>query len=259
MTVILRRVDAKLTNERTTIEAVNLGQSATEGERVSRSSKQRIDGHAERKERVIMPEPGIIQNLSAVGTAFTASLVECVEALTIVLAVSSVSGRRSGLLGAGCGVVLLAAIVALAGGALVGVPLNDLHVVVGVVLLVFGFSWLRKAVLRTAGIKALRDEAAIYIRQIDEMRSKLHAGLGDGPNLLAMTAALKAVLLTTYWSVGAAADWCGSGMIEAREFFQESTLVRLADTRLPDFREISPTAIYSGPNILVRDHRVRTA
>jgi hypothetical protein len=48
---------------------------------------------------------------------------------------------------------------------------------------VFGFSWLRKAVLRTAGIKALRDEAAIYIRQIDEMRSKLHAGLGDGLNV----------------------------------------------------------------------------
>jgi hypothetical protein len=84
MTVILRRVDAKLTNERTTIEAVNLGQSPTEGERVSRSSKQRIDGHAERKERAIMPEPGIIQTLSAVGTAFTASLVECVEALTTI-------------------------------------------------------------------------------------------------------------------------------------------------------------------------------
>ena len=59
-----------------------------------------------------MLEPGLIQNAAAVGAAFAASLVECVEALTIVLAVSSVSGWRSGLLGAACGAVSLAAIVA---------------------------------------------------------------------------------------------------------------------------------------------------
>jgi uncharacterized membrane protein len=112
-----------------------------------------------------MIEPGLIQNAAAVGAAFAASLVECVEALTIVLVVSSVSGWRSGLLGAACGAVLLAAMVALAGGAFIRVPLNDLHVLVGVVLLVFGLSWLRKAVLRTAGIKAQRDEAATYSKQ----------------------------------------------------------------------------------------------
>jgi uncharacterized membrane protein len=142
-----------------------------------------------------MIEPGLIQNAAAVGAAFAASLVECVEALTIVLAVSSVSGWRSGLLGAACGGVLLAATVALAGGALVRVPLNDLHVLVGVVLLVFGLSWLRKAVLRTAGMKAQRDEGAIYIRQIDELRSKPHPGFGDGLDFLAMTAAFKAVVI----------------------------------------------------------------
>src|SRR5712671_6522936 len=120
-----------------------------------------------------MLEPGLIQNAAVVGTAFAASLVECVEALTIVLAVSSVSGWRSGLLGAASGALFLAAMLALAGGALVRVPLNDLHIVVGVVLL-FGFSWLRKAVLRAAGIKAQRDEAAIYNRQIDEMRSNMN-------------------------------------------------------------------------------------
>lgn len=142
-----------------------------------------------------MLEPGLIQNTAAVGTAFAASLVECVEALTIVLAVSSVSGWRSGLLGAACGAALLAATVALAGGALVRVPLNDLHVLVGVVLLAFGLSWLRKAVLRTAGMKAQRDEAAIYNQQIDEMRSNLHASFGEGLDLLAMTAAFKAVVI----------------------------------------------------------------
>jgi uncharacterized membrane protein len=112
-----------------------------------------------------------------------------------VLAVSSVSGWRSGLLGAACGAVLLAATVALAGGALVRVPLNDLHILVGVALLVFGFSWLRKAVLRTAGMKALRNETATYSKQIDEMQSTLRAGFGDGLNLLAMIAAFKAVVI----------------------------------------------------------------
>jgi uncharacterized membrane protein len=142
-----------------------------------------------------MLEPGLIQNAAVVGAAFAASLVECVEALTIVLAVSSVSGWRSGLLGASCGAMLLAATVALAGGALVRVPLNDLHVFLGVVLLVFGVSWLRKAVLRTAGVKARRDEAAIYSQQLDAMRSNLHAGFGDGLDLIAMTAAFKAVVI----------------------------------------------------------------
>ena len=142
-----------------------------------------------------MFEPALIQNAAAVGAAFSASLVECVEALTIVLAVSSVSGWRSGLLGAACGALLLSATVALAGSALVRVPLNDLHVLVGVILLVFGLSWLRKAVLRTAGMKAQRDEAAIYSEQIKAMRSSLHAGSVDSLNVLAMTAAFKAVVI----------------------------------------------------------------
>jgi uncharacterized membrane protein len=142
-----------------------------------------------------MFDTGLVQNSAAIGAAFAASLVECVEALTIVLAVSSVSGWRSGLLGAASGAVLLVAMVTLAGGALVRVPLNDLHVLVGVVLLVFGLSWLRKAVLRTAGMKAGRDEAAIYNRQIDEMQSSIDPGFVHTLDLLAMTAAFKAVVI----------------------------------------------------------------
>ena len=142
-----------------------------------------------------MLEPGLIQNAAVVGTAFAASLVECVEALTIVLAVSSVSGWRSGLLGAASGAVFLAAMITLAGGALVRVPLDDLHIVIGVVLLLFGLSWLRKAVLRAAGLKAKHDEAAIYDRQIDEMRSNLRAGSADRLDYLAMIAAFKAVVI----------------------------------------------------------------
>jgi Ca2+/H+ antiporter, TMEM165/GDT1 family len=142
-----------------------------------------------------MLEPGLIQSAAAVGSAFAASLVECVEALTIVLAVSSVSGWRSGLLGASCGAVTLAAIVAVAGTTLVHVPLDALHIVVGLVLLAFGFSWLRKATLRTAGVKALRDEAAIYTRQIDEMRSNIRSGFGNGLDIIAVTASFKAVVI----------------------------------------------------------------
>ena len=142
-----------------------------------------------------MLEPGLIQNAAAVGTAFAASLVECVEALTIVLAVSSVSGWRSGRLGAASGAFCLAAMLALAGGALVRVPLNDLHIVVGVVLLLFGLSWLRKAVLRAAGLKAKHDEAAIYTRQIDEMRSNVRAGSADRLDPIAIIASFKAVVI----------------------------------------------------------------
>jgi uncharacterized membrane protein len=106
-----------------------------------------------------------------------------------------VSGWRSGLIGAACGAAALATIVAVAGGALVHVPLDALHIIVGVVLLLFGLSWLRKALLRTAGIKALRDEAAIYVRQVDQMRSNVRSRSGDGLDLLAMTASFKAVVI----------------------------------------------------------------
>lgn len=68
-----------------------------------------------------MFEPGVIQNAAAVGAAFSASLVECVEALTIVLAVGSVSGWRSSLLGVASGALLLSVTVALAGSTLVRV------------------------------------------------------------------------------------------------------------------------------------------
>ena len=142
-----------------------------------------------------MLEPGLIQSAAAVGSAFAASLVECVEALTIVLAVSSVSGWRSGLLGASCGAVALVGIVAIAGSALVHVPLDALHIVVGLVLLAFGLSWLRKATLRTAGIKTLRDEAAIYTRQIDQMLSNTQSSFGNRLDLLAVTASFKAVVI----------------------------------------------------------------
>jgi len=97
--------------------------------------------------------------------AFLASLVEFVEALTIVLAVGTTRGWRSALIGAGAGVVFLTGLTLALGPALQRIPLTALQLVVGVLLLLFGVRWLRKAILRAGGVIALHDEAAIYAKQ----------------------------------------------------------------------------------------------
>ena len=104
-------------------------------------------------------------------SSFLASAVEMVEALTIVLAAGITLGWRSSLAGVGAAVVVLAAVVAALGPALTVVPLNDLRLVVGSLLLVFGLQWLRKAILRASGLKALHDEDAIFAETVAEARS----------------------------------------------------------------------------------------
>src|ERR1700712_2735950 len=92
------------------------------------------------------------------------------------------------------GLVVLGAIVALLGPALSAVPLEGLRLVVGGVLLVFGLQWLRKAILRAAGMKALHDEDAIYEQELAAARA---AGAGT-PDALApytFTISFKGVLL----------------------------------------------------------------
>src|SRR3954468_11561196 len=89
---------------------------------------------------------------SAVIAAFLGSLVECVEAVTIVLAVGTVRGWRDALLGAAGGLAVLTTLVVGLGPALAVILLTVLQLVIGVLLLLFGLSWLRKAVLRAAGI-----------------------------------------------------------------------------------------------------------
>jgi uncharacterized membrane protein len=106
--------------------------------------------------------------------SFLAALVEFVEALTIVLAVGLTRGWRSSLLGAAAGVILLAVLVACFGPALKTIPLHSLQVVVGILLLLFGMRWLRKAILRSAGIIGLHDEVAAYARETGRLRSQGH-------------------------------------------------------------------------------------
>src|SRR5689334_23916306 len=97
-----------------------------------------------------------------VGAAFLACAVEMVEALTIVLAVGVTRGWRSALVGTATALIALAIVVAALGPALAHIPIDSLRVVVGVLLSIFGLQWLRKAILRASGFKALHDEAAIY-------------------------------------------------------------------------------------------------
>jgi uncharacterized membrane protein len=120
--------------------------------------------------------------LSAALPAFLASLVEFVEALTIVLAVGTTRGWRSAALGALAGAALLAVLVLAFGPALARVPLDLLRCVVGIMLLFFGLRWLRKAVLRYAGAIPPHDEAKIYARSVAGLRGGAPA---PGPGLRA--------------------------------------------------------------------------
>jgi len=128
--------------------------------------------------------------VTAVSAAFLGSLVEAVEALTIVLAVASVRGWRPAALGAAAGLGLLALIVAALGPLLDHVPLHFLQLMIGVLLLLFGMRWLRKAILRAAGIIPLHDEEAAYAAGTAELRE--HRTRLDW---LAGLASFKAVLL----------------------------------------------------------------
>ncbi len=127
---------------------------------------------------------------------FAACVVESVEALTIVLAVGLTRGWRSTLRGVAAGLLVLAVIVAALGPALTVIPIDALRLVVGGLLLVFGLGWLRKAILRASGFKALHDEDAIYARQ---RRAAEEAGVHDGRGVIgdayAFTLAFKGVLL----------------------------------------------------------------
>ncbi len=106
-----------------------------------------------------------------VAAVFLACTVEAVEALTIVLAVGATRDWRSALYGVGLAVCALAVLVAVLGTGVTSLPLNVLRAVVGGLLLVFGLQWLRKAMLRASGLKALHDEDAAFAAQTAAARA----------------------------------------------------------------------------------------
>jgi uncharacterized membrane protein len=135
-----------------------------------------------------------VSALLLVAATFLASAVEAVEALTIVLAVGTTRDWRSTFCGVAVALVALAATVAVLGPALTALPISALRVGVGGLLLVFGLQWLRKAILRASGLKALHDEDAIFREQAEEARA---AGTTATARIdwYAFTIAFKGVLL----------------------------------------------------------------
>lgn len=126
---------------------------------------------------------------------FLACVVEAVEALTIVLAAGTARDWRSTGYGIGAALVVLAVIVAALGPALTAIPLGALRLIVGGLLLIFGLQWLRKAVLRASGHKALHDEDAIFATQLAAATSAKAESRGVVTDWYAFTLSFKGVLL----------------------------------------------------------------
>lgn len=130
----------------------------------------------------------------AIGSAFLASLVEVVEAFTIVLAVGTLRGWRPAALGTVSALVVLGMLIVLLGPLLDRVPLHLLQLVIGVLLLLFGMGWLRKAILRAAGIIPLHDEDAIFASESAQLTATTD-GRRASLDWVAGLTAFKAVLL----------------------------------------------------------------
>jgi Ca2+/H+ antiporter, TMEM165/GDT1 family len=130
----------------------------------------------------------------AVTAAFLASLVEVVEAFTIVLAVGTMRGWRPALVGTTAGLGVLAVIIVVLGPALDKVPLHLLQFVIGVLLLLFGMRWLRKAILRSAGFIALHDEDLAFREEAANFASRAPSSVGTLDWVAGLTA-FKAVML----------------------------------------------------------------
>ena len=125
---------------------------------------------------------------------FAAAAVEVVEALTVVLAMGMTRSWRSALIGSAAALLVLVAFTAVTGYALTTwLPRSALQLTIGTLLLIFGLQWLRKAILRSAGRKAMHDEDATFQRQTSTARAvdRQHTGL-DG---FSFVVSFKAVFL----------------------------------------------------------------
>lgn len=136
----------------------------------------------------------LLELAPTIGAAFLASFVECVEAATIVLAVGTVRGWRSALTGTAAALAALVILVAALGPAISALPETALQLIVGLLLLLFGMRWLRKAILRSAGRIALHDEDAIFRSETANLRLA-QASETWGVDPIATITAFKAVLL----------------------------------------------------------------
>lgn len=126
--------------------------------------------------------------------SFMASLVEFVEALTVVLAVGTIRGWKVAITGTASALLLLVVLVLVFGRSLSEIPLPIIQLVVGTLLLLFGLRWLRKAILRSAGVIALHDEVATYAKQTAQL-SQSRPGVQGTWDKVAFLTAFKIVML----------------------------------------------------------------
>jgi uncharacterized membrane protein len=128
-------------------------------------------------------------------TVFVACAVEAIEALTIVLAAGITREWKSTFQGMAVALVVLAIITAAVGPAITYLPLTALRLVIGALLAIFGLQWLRKAVLRATGYKALHDEASAYLREVSAAETATRESKRGVSDWYAFTLAFKGVLL----------------------------------------------------------------
>lgn len=128
-------------------------------------------------------------------SVFLACSVEAVEAVTIVLAAGTARDWKSALRGVYAGLFTLAVIIAVFGPAISHLPISVLRIVVGGLLLVFGLTWLRKAILRSSGFKPLHDEEKIFQEELEIARAAAKQTRHGVADWYAFTLAYKGVLL----------------------------------------------------------------
>ena len=178
---------------------------------------------------------------------FLACAVEAVEATTIVLAAGTARDWRSAGYGVGAALVVLAAIVAVLGPAVSDIPLRGLRAVVGALLLIFGLQWIRKAILRASGHKALHDEDKLDAKHLAEAESQQARRNGIVPDWYGFTLSFKGVLLeglevvfivltfgTNDHNVGLAtvAAACAVALIAALGFAVKAPLARVPENTM---------------------------
>ncbi len=128
-------------------------------------------------------------------SVFFACAVEAVEAVTIVLAAGTARDWKSAWRGVIAGLLTLALIIAAFGPAISHLPISFLRIVVGGLLLVFGLTWLRKAILRSSGYKALHDEDKIFQEELAAARIAAKETRHGVADWYAFTLSYKGVLL----------------------------------------------------------------
>lgn len=174
----------------------------------------------------------------AAGTTFLASALEFVEAATIVLAVGYTAGWRVALTGAAWAVGALIVITGVFGPALVyWVPLNALKIAIGIFLTLFGYTWLRKAVWRYAGRKAMRDEQAAFDKEIADLKEhESRYAFATAFNGVLLEGLEVAVIVVTFSAARAGAFlWAAAGALAAAAIVGgAAVLLRHPFSRVPE-------------------------